>query len=479
MLLSALLAATEQSVPASSKTGEDPDIGRIVHDSRVVNSGDLFCCVPGQNSDGHAYAREAVEAGAVAVLAERPLELDVPLIVAPSVRRLMPLLASELAGRPSAELDVIGVTGTNGKTSVVHLLGGILEHAGRSPATIGTLTGTLTTPEAPGLQRQLATRVAEGRGAVVMEVSSHALDQHRVDGTRFSAVAFTNLSRDHLDHHQTMESYAAAKERLFTPSFTGRAVVVVDSVAGRRVADRALEEGLEVVEVSVADVDRKVWVDRVAFRWRGLDVQVPVGGDFTVANSIVAAELAILSGVDPTVVVEGLAAAAPIPGRFELVEVDGGLTVLVDYAHSPDSLAQLLSSARAVAGGGRVISVFGCGGERDAGKRPEMGQVAEKGADLVVVTSDNPRGEPPEGVIADILTGMAGPPAHTIVDRRRAIATALTLARVGDMVVISGKGHETVQLTGDVGRPFDDRIVAREEAANLLQGRGSEAGTAS
>jgi UDP-N-acetylmuramoyl-L-alanyl-D-glutamate--2,6-diaminopimelate ligase len=208
-------------------------------------------------------------------------------------------------------------------------------------------------------------------------------------------------------------------------------------------------------------------------------VQVPVGGDFTVANSIVAAELAILSGVDPTVIVEGLAAAAPIPGRFELVEVDGGLTVLVDYAHSPDSLAQLLSSARAVAGGGRVISVFGCGGERDAGKRPEMGQVAEKGADLVVVTSDNPRGEPPEGVIADILTGMAGPPAHTIVDRRRAIATALTLARVGDMVVISGKGHETVQLTGDVGRPFDDRIVAREEAANLLQGRGSEAGTAS
>lgn len=471
MLLSALLAATDQPFSTLPGTGGDPDIGRIVHDSRVVASGDLFCCISGQTSDGHAYAREAVEAGATAVMAELPLDLDVPVLVVPSVRRLMPLFASQIEGVPSLQVDVIGVTGTNGKTSVVHLLAGVLEHAGRRPATIGTLTGALTTPEAPDLQAQLASWAAEGRSEVIMEVSSHALDQHRVDGTRFSAVAFTNLSRDHLDHHHTMESYAAAKERLFTGAFSDRAVVVVDSEAGRRVADRALEAGLEVVEVSVVEIGRVVHLDRVAFSWRGLDVQVPVGGDFTVANSVVAAELALLSGVEPAVIVDGLAGIAPIPGRFEPVEVEGGATVIVDYAHSPDSLTRLLASARAVSDGGRVISVFGCGGERDPGKRPEMGRAAHEGADLVVVTSDNPRGEPPEVVIADILTGMAEPPAHTILDRRRAIGKALALARPGDVVVVSGKGHEAVQVSDGESRPFDDRTVVREEASRLAHTR--------
>ncbi|MBS1264234.1 MAG: UDP-N-acetylmuramoyl-L-alanyl-D-glutamate--2,6-diaminopimelate ligase [Acidimicrobiaceae bacterium] len=477
MLLSALLAATEQPFSTLPGTGGDPDIGRIVHDSRIVASGDLFCCISGQTSDGHAYAREAVEAGAAAVMAELPLDLDVPVLVVPSVRRLMPLFASQIEGVPSLQVDVIGVTGTNGKTSVVHLLAGVLEHAGRRPATIGTLTGALTTPEAPDLQAQLASWAAEGRSEVIMEVSSHALDQHRVDGTRFSAVAFTNLSRDHLDHHHTMESYAAAKERLFTGAFTDRAVVVVDSEAGRRVADRALEAGLEVVEVSVAEIGRVVHLDRVAFSWRGLDVQVPVGGDFTVANSVVAAELALLSGVEPAVIVDGLAGIAPIPGRFEPVEVEGGATVIVDYAHSPDSLALLLASARGVADGGRVISVFGCGGERDPGKRPEMGRAAHEGADLVVVTSDNPRGEPPEVVIADILTGMAEPPAHTFLDRRRAIGKALALARPGDVVVVSGKGHEAVQVSDGESRPFDDRTVVREEASRLAHTRDATART--
>jgi len=476
MLLSALLAATEQSVSTPPATGGDPDIGRVVHDSRIVTTGDLFCCITGHNSDGHAYAPEAVEAGAVAVLAERTLDIAVPVLVVPSVRRMMPLFASQISGVPSQQLDVIGVTGTNGKTSVVHLLAAILEHAGRWPATIGTLTGSLTTPEAPDLQAQLASWAGEGRSEVIMEVSSHALDQHRVDGTRFSAVAFTNLSRDHLDHHHTMESYAAAKERLFSPSFTDQAVVLVDSEAGRRVADRALEAGLTVVEVSVANIDRTVQLNQVAFSWRGLDVQVPVGGDFTVANSVLAAELALLAGVEPTVIVDGLAGVAPIPGRFEPVEVEGGAIVIVDYAHSPDSLTQLLASARGVSGGGRVISVFGCGGERDAGKRPEMGRAAHEGADLVVVTSDNPRGDPPEGVIADILTGMAEPPAHAIVDRRQAIRMALALARSGDVVVVSGKGHETAQMFGGDSRPFDDRIVVREEAAALAHNRGSSAG---
>ncbi|MBL6926682.1 MAG: UDP-N-acetylmuramoyl-L-alanyl-D-glutamate--2,6-diaminopimelate ligase [Acidimicrobiia bacterium] len=483
MLLSALLAATGSSsslqTPPSTATATatgDPEILRIAHDSRRVVPGDLFCCIKGRNSDGHLHAAEAVEAGAVAVLSERPVQVDGPVILTESVRSLMPHLASEVSGRPSESLDVVGVTGTNGKTSVVHLLNSVLDHAGRRPATIGTLTGAMTTPEAPDLQEQLALWVDEGRETVVMEVSSHALDQHRVDGVRFAATAFTNLSRDHLDYHISMEAYAAAKARLFTPEFTDRAVVVVDSDAGQRVANAAARAGLFVVEVSVVGLEPKVCIDSVTFRWRDLDVVVPVGGAFTVTNSVVAAELAVVLGVKPEVVVAGLAEVAPIPGRFEPVDVGTDYTVIVDYAHSPDSLAQLLDSARRVADGGRVISVLGCGGERDAGKRPEMGRVAELGADVVVVTSDNPRGEPPEGVIADILTGMTGQPAHINVDRRQAIHNAMALADAGDVVVISGKGHETVQSIAGQDRPFDDRSVAIEEAVHLGHGEDAETG---
>ncbi len=476
MLLSALLETTEPSAIALSAGSGDPDVLRVVHDSRQVRPGDLFCCIPGQSSDGHEHATEAVAAGAVAVLAERVLDVDVPLLVVNSIRILMPLLATEVAGRPSEKLEVIGITGTNGKTSVTHLLGGVFEYAGRKPAIIGTLAGGLTTPEAPDLQGQLASLVSEGVGAVVMEVSSHALDQYRVDGTHFSTAAFTNLSRDHLDYHQTMESYAAAKGRLFTPVFTDRAVIVVDSRIGARLAKSASRMGLEVVEVSVSGIDREVQVDQVAFRWRNLDVHVPVGGDFTVANSVVAAELAYLAGVAPLAIVDGLARISGIPGRFEQVEVQDGPTVIVDYAHSPDSLTALLASVRSIAAGGRVISVFGCGGERDTGKRPEMGRAAEEGADLVVLTSDNPRGEPPEGVIADILEGMAGRPEEVVVDRRQAIGAALGMAHSEDVVVISGKGHEKFQEVDGQQLPFDDRIVVREEAKNLADGHARDAG---
>ena len=467
MRLTTLLAAVESETSASAPVGagaSDPEVHRVVHDSRKTAPGDLFCCVPGRVHDGHAHAGLAVEAGAVAVLAERPLDLDVPVVLVDSVRRRMPHIAAAVSGHPSRHLDVVGVTGTNGKTSVVHLLAGVLGQVGRVPGSIGTLTGDLTTPEAPDLQRRLVAWLGEGRDSVVMEVSSHALDQQRVDGTRFFASAFTNFSRDHLDHHGTMEAYAAAKARLFTREFTDRAVVNVDDVAGRRQAEMATAAGLDVIEVSTVDMPAEVGIQRVRFTWRGLDVEVPVGGRFTVANAVMAAELAMMLGVQPTAVVAGLGAVAPVPGRFEPVDVGGGVVVVVDYAHTPDAMVQVLATARQMVDGARVIVVFGCGGDRDRGKRPLMGAAAQAGADLVVVTSDNPRGEPPEGVIEDILSGMDRAGVHVEVDRRAAIGAALDLAEPGDLIVIAGRGHETVQQIGGRRLPFDDRIVVAEEA---------------
>jgi len=300
-------------------------------------------------------------------------------------------------------------------------------------------------------------------------VSSHALSQHRVDGTRFALVGFTNLSRDHLDFHGSMEDYEAAKARLFDGSFADRAVVVVDGAAGSRIAVRAAEAGLAVTEVTQGPAEGSLRPDGVRFEWRGRSVEVATGGRFTIANALVAAELASALGVVEDRVVDGLATAPPVPGRFEPVLLEGGPTLVVDYAHTPDALSGALATAREVAGG-RVLVVFGCGGERDAGKRPEMGAVAETGADLVVVTSDNPRGEPPRGVIADILSGMDRAPALIEPDRRQAIAGALALAEVDDLVLVAGRGHEDVQEAAGLLTPFDDRTVARQERARMSSG---------
>jgi UDP-N-acetylmuramoyl-L-alanyl-D-glutamate--2,6-diaminopimelate ligase len=410
--LEALLRSAGLNDPVE---GGGPEVGRVVHDSRVVVTGDLFCCVPGDTYDGHDFAEGAVTAGAVAVLAERTLDLPVPVVIVNSVRRAMPHLVAAAERWPSRELDLVGVTGTNGKTSVVHLLDAVLERAGRTTATHGTLSGGRTTPEATDLQPLLRSWVATGVDAAAIEVSSHALWQHRVDGTTFAAVGFTNLSRDHLDYHESMDGYEAAKARLFNGTFADHAVVVVTDQAGRRMANRAREAAMTVVE--------------------------------------------------------GLATARPIPGRFELVPLEDGPQVVVDYAHTPDALTHVLATAREVTTG-RVVVVFGCGGNRDRGKRPEMGRVAEDGADQVVVTSDNPRGEPPEGVIADILTGMERPPTLVEPDRRRAIAGALGLASRTDLVLLAGRGHEAVQELGDEMISFDDRIVAREEWDVLAVDRG-------
>ena len=470
MLLSTLLAALDAgAIPVSDRVDPDPEVMRVVHDSRVVEPGDLFCCIPGAHHDGHDHVEQAVEAGATAVLAEHPVASDAPVVIVQSVRQTMPLLAAAAVGDPSHDLRVVGVTGTNGKTSVAHMLAGVLDTLGRRSEAIGTLSGIRTTPEAPEFQRCLAAWSREGVECVVAEVSSHALAQHRVDGTWFFGVAFTNLGHEHLDYHATMEEYAAAKDRLFSLTFSNKAVIVVDDQAGRLQADRATAAGLEVVEVSTDSANASVERQQVEVSWRGGRLKAPVGGRFAVANVLVVAELALLLGTEESAIAAALATATPVPGRFEAVEVVGDLDVVVDYAHTPGALAGLLESCRDT-GPRRTILIFGCGGERDRGKRPLMGAVAEAGADLVLVTSDNPRGEPPREVITDILSGMERQPALVEPDRRLAIRAGLAMAGPDDLVVLAGRGHEATQEVDGEQVLFADREVAIEEAYRLYHG---------
>ena len=433
----------------------------VAHDSRAVTAGDLFCCVRGEHTDGHDHAPDAVAAGAVALLCERALGVDVPQVVVPDVRAAMGPAAAAVHGHPAERLVVIGVTGTNGKTTTVHLLRSILEHAGRRSAVIGTLTGTRTTPEAPELQRRFADLLADGIEAVAMEVSSHALALHRVDGTRFRVAVFTNLSADHLDFHRTMAEYFQAKARLFTPELADAAVVNTDDPQGRLLRDAAVipTRGFSLDEVDDLEVGRTA----SRFTWRGQRVSLPLGGRFNVANALAAAEAAITLGIEPAVAAEGLAAAGPVPGRFEAVDAGQAFDVIVDYAHTPDGLERLLDAARELVGEGRVLVVFGCGGDRDRAKRPLMGEVAGRLADRVVLTSDNPRSEDPAVIISQVRSGFDDDRNLRVEpNRRRAIALALDEAVPGDIVVIAGKGHETTQTVGDATVAFDDRAVARE-----------------
>ena len=441
--------------------GSGVEVTGIAYDSRRVGPGDLFCCLPGTVVDGHDHASEAVAAGAPALVVERHLQLRVPQVLVPDARRTMALLAAAFHGRPSRRLDVVGVTGTNGKTSVVHMLAGVLRRRGRQVAESGTLTGARTTPEAPDLQAQLAAWADENVEAVCMEVSSHALAQHRVDGIEFTAVAHTNLTRDHLDYHGSMDAYAAAKERLLQREFTGRAVVVVDDDAGKDRAETARRAGLEVVEVSTSRATPDVGPHGSRFTWRAGEVNLPLPGGFAVTNALVVAELSALVGTSEADVREALGSVESVPGRFEFLPEVAGISVVVDYAHTPDAITAALLAARDVSDG-RVLCVFGCGGGRDSGKRSEMGRAAVSGADVVVVTSDNPRGEPPGGIIADILSGVDTTEVIVEPDRRSAIAAAIALARPGDLVLVAGKGHETTQEIGADLLPFDDRLVASE-----------------
>jgi UDP-N-acetylmuramoyl-L-alanyl-D-glutamate--2,6-diaminopimelate ligase len=436
-------------------------------DSRRVRPGWLFCCVPGAHTDGHLFAAEAVGSGASCLLCEKPLDLDVTQVcVTPgSVRPAMAKVAAAFHGHPAEAMCMVGVTGTNGKTTVTHLVASILRTSGLATGVIGTLDGERTTPESPVLQSLLADLRGAGRQAVAMEVSSHGLAEHRVDGIVFDVAAFTNLSRDHLDHHRDMEEYFEVKSTLFDRSRSKRAVVNVDDPWGRRLADTA--RGIEVVPVRRTDVtDIVLSVGRTSFRWRDRVITTAMSGMFNVDNALVAATVATTLGVDPDVVVEGLATATPVPGRMEVVSPGLPVAVLVDYAHTPAGLEAALTAARHLAGAGRVICLFGCGGDRDQGKRAEMGATASQWSDLVVLTSDNPRSEDPLAIIDQVRGGITGSATLVIEpDRSQAIGKAVDLAVPGDVVIIAGKGHETTQVVGDRSIPFDDRHVAIDALA--------------
>lgn len=449
--------------------------GVVVHDvaldHREVRPGTLFCALTGRTSDGHDHAAAAVAAGAVAVLCQRPLGLAVPELRTEAARPAMARLAADVHGRPSESLDVVGVTGTNGKTTVAHMVGSILDAAGIPCGVLGTLSGVRTTPEAPDLQRTLAAMRDEGRRAAAIEVSSHALAQHRVDATRVRVGVFTNLSRDHLDFHGTMEAYFQAKARLFEPAMTDQGVVNTDDPYGRLLLDAAQ---IPTIGYSMADAsDLELGIDRSSFTWRGLRIELPLAGRFNVSNALAAATAAAAIGAEPDAVAAGLARIEPIAGRFQVIDLSAPYTVVVDFAHTPDGLAHVLEAAREVAGGHRVHVVFGCGGDKDRTKRPAMGEVADRLADRVVLTSDNPRSEDPLEIIGEALAGM-GRTDDVVVepDRRAAIATALAAACDGDLVIIAGKGHETHQEVAGRHLPFDDREVVREEHARLQESAG-------
>jgi UDP-N-acetylmuramoyl-L-alanyl-D-glutamate--2,6-diaminopimelate ligase len=445
----------------------------LTHDSRDVRESWAFACVPGGRYDGHEFAAGAVAAGATLLLVERRLPLQVAQIVVTDVRRAMGPVAARIHGDPATKLRIVGITGTNGKTTTTHLVGSIMRAAGWSEREMGTLSGARTTPEAPDLQRRLAGFVDEGVEAVVMEVSSHALALHRVNGVHFDVAAFTNLGRDHLDLHVSMEAYFRAKASLFTAELAEVGVTNLDDPYGRLLLDGA---DIEMAGFRMDDAqDLEVGVGHHRFRWRGTPVSVPLGGRFNAANSLCALAIAAQLGIDADVAAQGLASIPPVPGRFEVVsDPDAPFSVVVDYAHTPDGLAELLSAVRDVhvgpVGAGRVICVFGCGGDRDRDKRPLMGAAAAAHADVVVATSDNPRHEDPRAIIDDAVAGVEPRYRDRVsieVDRRAGIAIALRAARPGDAVVIAGKGHEPTQTIGDTASPFDDRDVARELLAEM------------
>jgi len=448
---------------------ESADVVAVTHDSHAVGSGSLFCCVRGGRVDGHDFAAAAVVAGAVAVLCQRPVDVGphVPQVLVEDVRPAMARVAATLFGHPSRRMDVVGVTGTNGKTTTTHFLRAILEADGRRAAVIGTLSdggrggGPGTTPEAPDLQAHLAELADEGFEAVAMEVSSHALEQHRVEATRFAVAVFTNLSQDHLDFHGTMERYFDAKASLFDPDRAAVAVVNADDPWGRRLLEspRLPTRAFSLADAAALEMDRR----GSTFRWADREVRLRIPGQANVANAVAAAAAARELGVAPDAVASGLSSLISVPGRNEPVDRGQPFTVLVDYAHTPDGLAQALTGARGLAGTGRVLVVFGCGGDRDRSKRPLMGEVATRLADLAVLTSDNPRSEDPLAIIDEARAGVRRSEVLVVEpDRRVAIAIVLAAARPDDVVIIAGKGHETTQVVGAEIVPFDDRAVVAE-----------------
>jgi UDP-N-acetylmuramoyl-L-alanyl-D-glutamate--2,6-diaminopimelate ligase len=445
------------------------EISGLAYSSQSVTPGALFFCVPGFRSDGHDFAPDAVQRGAAALVSERRLDLGVPEVVVDDVRAAMGPAAARFYGDPTAELDVVGITGTNGKTTTAFLARHLLEAAGRQTGLLGTVKRVVggveeeverTTPEAIDLQETFRRMRDGGDSAVAMEVSSHALELGRVAGIRFACRVFTNLTQDHLDFHETMDAYFAAKRRLFEEP--GLSVVNVDDGYGRSLAAEvdAVTFGIEhEADYRARDIEFDVMGSRFLLESPDGELRIdsPLPGLFNVQNVLAAVAAVRSLGVEE-ISLEGF---GRVPGRFEAVDEGQDFGVLVDYAHTPDSLENVLRAAREVTRR-RLHVIFGAGGDRDRGKRPLMGDAARRLADRVVVTSDNPRSEQPEAIIDEVMEG-AGPEAEREVDRRRAITRVIEEAEPGDVVVVAGKGHEQGQeFENGRKEPFDDVTVARE-----------------
>jgi UDP-N-acetylmuramoyl-L-alanyl-D-glutamate--2,6-diaminopimelate ligase len=470
-----LAALIEALAPAEVLGRADVQIADLAHDTRRVGPGTLFFCVRGSTADGHDLAAEAVGRGAVALVAERPVDALVPHLLVSDVRAAMAVAADVFFGEPTRELQVAGVTGTNGKTTTAFLLRSILERAGRTPGLVGTVEWVVgserrpaphTTPEAIELQRLFREMLDSGDRSVALEASSHGSAYRRLDRVRFDALVFTNLSQDHLDLHETMEEYFLAKRRLFTGPQPPPAAVNVGDPYGRRLAHELagahraplVTFGLRP-EAEVRAEALELTPHGSRFRAAGIDLETPLLGVFNVENVLGAVAAGLLLDVADDEIAAGVAAVSGVPGRFEPVAEGQPFAVVVDYAHTPDSLETVLRAARDL-GEGRLIVVFGAGGDRDRGKRPLMGKIAAELADVAIVTSDNPRSEEPLRIIEDVLQG-AGAGVEIDPDRRAAIRRAVELAEAGDVVVVAGKGHEQGQQVAGVVHPFDDREEAR------------------
>lgn len=472
--LNDLLAGTG----ARALRAESVFVTGVAYRSDKVVRGDAFFCIKGFAVDGHEFAADAVARGAAALVVETELPLDVPQFVVADSRPALAAAASRLAGEPSKSIDVVGITGTNGKTTTCYLVDAILQHAGRLTGVIGTvetrvaqtrLPSSRTTPESADLQALLAHMRDEGVTGVAMEVSSHAIDLHRVDSVRFAVAAFTNLTQDHLDFHHTLEEYASVKKRLFTDFEVGACVIDIDDPFGAGIAadlPHAITTGVRA-QASVRAVDVELGARGSQFTLvspaGSARVDLPLAGAYNVSNALTAAGCGLGLGIDLETVAAALSAAPQVPGRLERIECGQPFSVIVDYAHTPDSLEKAIRAVRAVTEG-KTIVVFGCGGDRDPDKRAVMGRAAAENADYAVVTSDNPRSEDPVGIILQVEDGLRAGAGHfeAVVDRREAIERAIALAEAGDSVLIAGKGHEDYQIFSDRTVHFDDREVARE-----------------
>jgi len=440
------------------------EITSVESDSRRCQPGTLFFALDGHVTTGLDFVADAVANGASAVVATRDVDCAVPVVVVPSTR-LRAALAHACAAVtewPDRAMQLVGITGTNGKTSVATLISSLSQEVGWHGDSIGTLTQERTTPSAPELWRTLRNlrdaAPEDSRHVVALEVSSHALDQDRVLGAHFAVAAFINLSHDHLDYHHTMEDYFAAKARLFTPEYASRAVIWVDDPYGRRLADSC---SLPVISVGRADAsDIVTTLSGTTFTWRGRVVTSSLVGDYNIDNALVAMAVMVALGASEESVARAMGRVASIPGRFEVLHATDP-TVIVDYAHTPDGLERVLRAIRPLTSG-RLITVFGCGGDRDRAKRPLMGRVATSLSDVVIVTSDNPRSEDPELIIDDIVREVPIGATLRVTDRAQAIVQAVAIATAGDVVLIAGKGHETTQIIGDQVLAFDDRVHVRE-----------------